>query len=108
MTDESDFERLAAALLSRWADAIEEAEGDGVSVEAVPGMLTLEIDGAGTWIVSKHAPTRQIWLSSPISGASHFALAGGRWTSTRGDGADLANRLVAELKEAAGLDLILD
>lgn len=108
MTEESDFEGVAARLLSRWAEAIEEAEADGVEVEAAPGMVTLDIDGTGTWVISKHAPTRQIWLSSPISGASHFAPKDERWISTRGDGADLALRLAAELKQAAGLDLILD
>ena len=29
---------------------------------------------AGTWVVNKHAPTRQIWLSSPKSGARHYAF----------------------------------
>ncbi len=108
MTEESEFERVAALLLRRWADAIEEAEADGVGVDTAPGMVTVEIDDAGTWVISKHAPTRQIWLSSPLSGASHYAPQGERWISTRGDGADLGRRLAAELKQAAGLDLNLD
>lgn len=108
MSEESDFERVAAGLLSRWAEAIEEAEADAVSVDTAPGMVTVEIERAGTWVISKHAPTRQIWLSSPLSGASHYAPKGARWVSTRGDGADLAARLAAELKQAAGLDLTLD
>ena len=35
-------------------------------------MLTVE-GAEGTWVINKHAPTRQIWLSSPQSGARHYA-----------------------------------
>ena len=53
---------------------------------------------AGTWVVNKHAPTRQIWLSSPKSGARHYAFdaASGLWQDTRGGGELLAT-LSAEL-----------
>ena len=54
--------------------------------------------GEGTWVVNKHAPTRQIWLSSPKSGARHYAFdaASGLWKDTRG-GDDLLAHLSAEL-----------
>ena len=49
------------------------------------GILTVEGDD-GTWIVNKHAPTRQIWLSSPKSGARHYAFdaGSGQWRDTQG------------------------
>jgi frataxin len=60
-------------------------------------VLTVEGDD-GTWVVNKHAPTRQIWLSSPKSGARHYAFeaASGLWQDTRG-GADLLATLSSEL-----------
>ncbi len=96
MTD-SAFETLADSLLA----TLEEALGDHVDAELQGGILTIE-GGAGTWIVNKHAPTRQIWLSSPVSGARHYAFdAGtGQWRDTRG-GDDLLAVLGAEL----GVDL---
>jgi frataxin len=88
MTD-SAYESLADSLL----EALEE----GLDGERQGGVLTVESEG-GTWIVNKHAPTRQIWLSSPKSGARHYAFAAdsGLWQDTRG-GADLLTTLSDEL-----------
>ena len=90
---ESAFESLADSLL----DALEECIGDHVDTERQGGVLTVEGDD-GTWIVNKHAPTRQVWLSSPRSGARHYAFdaASGQWQDTRGGG-DLLATLSAEL-----------
>jgi frataxin len=92
MTD-SAFESLADRLL----EALEEAIGDHADAELQGGILTVEGD-AGTWIVNKHAPTRQVWLSSPKSGARHYAFEAGSglWRDTRG-GDDLLTTLSAEL-----------
>jgi frataxin len=88
---DSAFETLANSLL----EALEEGLGDDAELQG--GILTVEGD-AGTWIVNKHAPTRQIWLSSPKSGAKHYAFeaAKGVWQDTRG-GADLLTTLSGEL-----------
>ncbi len=85
---DSAYETLADSLLA----TLEEALGDHVDAELQGGILTVEGD-EGTWIVNKHAPTRQIWLSSPVSGARHYAFdAGtGQWSDTRGGG-DLLGR----------------
>ena len=94
---DSAFETLADSLLA----TLEETLGDHVDAELQGGILTVEGD-AGTWIVNKHAPTRQIWLSSPVSGARHYAFDQdtGRWHDTRGGG-DLLEALGSEL----GVDL---
>jgi frataxin len=96
MTD-SAFESLADSLLA----ALEAGIGDHADAELQGGVLTVDGDaksGGGTWIVNKHAPTRQIWLSSPVSGARHYAFddATGQWRDTRG-GDDLLAVLSAEL-----------
>jgi len=94
---EQAFESLADSLLA----ALEEGIGAEADVERQGGVLTIDGDaksGGGTWVVNKHAPTRQIWLSSPKSGARHYAFdaASGQWKDTRG-GPDLLALLSAEL-----------
>jgi frataxin len=86
---DSAFETLADSLL----EALEE----GLDGELQGGVLTVEGE-AGTWIVNKHAATRQVWLSSPKSGARHYAFeqGSGLWQDTRG-GADLLSTLSGEL-----------
>ena len=90
---ERSFESLANSLL----EALEGALADGADAELQGGVLTVEGEG-GTWVVNKHAPTRQIWLSSPKSGARHYAFdaAAGLWRDTRG-GADFLTVLSGEL-----------
>ena len=90
---EQAFESLADSLL----ETLEEAIGAHADAELQGGVLTVEA-GAGTWVVNKHAPTRQIWLSSPKSGAKHYAFgdASGLWRDTRGPG-DLMTILAGEL-----------
>lgn len=90
---DTSFESLADSLLA----ALEEGIGDHTDAELQGGVLTVEGEG-GVWLVNKHAPTRQIWLSSPKSGARHYAFdsASGQWRDTRGDD-DLLKTLSAEL-----------
>jgi frataxin len=90
MSDQT-FESLADSLLK----ALETGLGDDAELQG--GILTVEAD-EGTWLVNKHAPTRQVWLSSPKSGARHYAFdeGAGLWKDTRG-GADLLTLLSGEL-----------
>jgi frataxin len=90
---DTSFESLADSLLA----ALEEGIGAHVDAELQGSVLTVEADG-GVWVINKHAPTRQIWLSSPKSGARHYAFddASGQWCDTRG-GAHLLDVLAAEL-----------
>ena len=90
---DSAFETLADSLLR----ALEEGIGAHADAELQGGVLTVDGD-EGTWVVNKHAPTQQVWLSSPRSGARHYAFdtASGAWKDTRG-GADLLALLSSEL-----------
>jgi len=92
MTEQA-FASLADGLLEH----LEETIGAHADAELQGGVLTVQA-GAGAWVVNKHAPTRQIWLSSPKSGAHHFAFeaTSGLWQDTRG-GPDLLAILAAEL-----------
>jgi frataxin len=95
---DSAFESLADSLLA----ALEEGIGAHTGAEVVDAELQggiLTVDGeAGTWVVNKHAPTRQIWVSSPKSGARHYAFdaGSGQWRDTR-DGAEFLATLSDEL-----------
>ncbi len=76
---------------------LEETLADATDAELQGGVLSIQGE-AGTLLVNKHAPTRQIWLSSPKSGARHFAFeaSSGLWQDTRG-AEDLLSALSDEL-----------
>lgn len=101
--DEIAFERLAVATLNRLATALEDGLADHVEVEFQGGILTVELEDGGQYVINKHGPNRQIWLSSPKSGAWHFAWdeSGLAWVSTRAP-ATLDGLLSQELAAATG------
>jgi frataxin len=98
----SQFESFADKTLARLQAAIEDAEG-GLDADLVGGILTIETESGAKYLLNRNAPNRQLWLSSPVSGAWHFAWSdvGQAWLSTRG-GERLEDLLARELSEATG------
>lgn len=72
------------------SNRIMEAEVDEDS-----GVMEINIS-EGTYIINKQPPTKQIWLSSPISGPKRFDFHNGQWVSLR-DGVKLSELLEAEM-----------
>jgi frataxin len=106
--DESTFSIVADETLTRLMENLEDAVGDRLDVELQEGVLTIELDSGGQYVINKHAPNRQIWMSSPVSGALHFDYDGDAgWVATRGSGT-LAAILSAELSAAIGEIVGLD
>jgi frataxin len=102
--NEQEFEALAAKTLATLAEAMENAMGGGRGdVELAGGVLSLTTDDGRTFLINKHAPLKQLWYSSPLSGAHHYeakACAKGLdWISTR-DGSSFLATLTAELAAA--------
>lgn len=104
---EAVFEGLAARTLQRFASCIEDATMD-LEVDLVEGVLSIETEDGATYLVNKHSPLRQLWLSSPVSGAGHFNYnpESKTWVSTRG-GEPLETILERELSAAAGAPVAL-
>jgi frataxin len=103
--DESRFSTLAGETLEHIAEIIDDVLGDEIDVDIQRGIVTLELPGGGQYILNQHAPNREIWLSSPVSGAAHFAYDEGRWVSTREPRVVLEEVLAAELGAKFGADL---
>ena len=100
--DESAFHAAADATLSAMMETIEDALGDVLDVDMDGAILTIELDSGGCYVINKHASSRQIWMSSPVSGATHFGYCAEKgWLSTRSD-ESLAGMLAVELAAATG------
>lgn len=104
----SAFDLAATRLLDRFADRLESALGDVADVDYEGGIVNVALHAGGTYVINKHAPTRQVWLSSPQSGAWHFAQddGSGAWRDTR-KGQDLIELLAGELAAATGIAVAL-
>jgi frataxin len=113
--DDSSFEKLAGRTIEGLFEALDDAIGDRAEIDLEGGILTIELEDGGQYVINRHGPNRQIWLSSPKSGAWHFERKGddeggpkgggkgGAWVSTRG-----SERLDAVLGAEFGIALVLD
>lgn len=99
---ETEFQRLASAVLDALAELLEKADQNGeLELEQQPGVLTVVLEGGKTLIVSQHAPSGQVWLSSPRSGGLHFSFEGGQWKLP--DGRELSAVLRADIQALGGV-----
>ena len=98
-----NFETLAQQTIESLFEATERQLGDVAEVDLEGGILNVELDDGRVYIINKHSPNRQIWLSSPLSGAHHFSFDqnGGVWTSTR-DAGQLISLLEDEFTSLKG------
>ena len=72
--DAQSFHTLADKQLHILTEALETADEEGLlEVDSDQGIITITLKTGRQYVINKHAPTQQIWLSSPVSGASHFA-----------------------------------
>ncbi|MEX0808239.1 MAG: iron donor protein CyaY [Dongiaceae bacterium] len=105
--DDSSFEKLAGRTIDRLFEALDAAIGDSAEIDIEGGILTIETADGSRYVINRHGPNRQIWLSSPKSGAWHFErkddAKGGAWVSTRG-----SERLDQVLASEFGIALALD
>lgn len=100
--DESAFHARADRTLAAIFETVEEVLGAELDADLQGGILTIELDTGGQYVINKHAPNRQIWMSSPVSGAAHFAYQEGQgWVSTR-TASRLDEVLAGELSATTG------
>lgn len=108
--NEAEFLKLAEQTLTALFEWLEDCDGD-YDVDFDGESITLTLDAGGTYIVSKHSPTKQLWLSSPHSGASHYHYdaSAQQWRNTRDDKKNdtLHHRLASELNSHANADLTI-
>ncbi|KAI9681261.1 MAG: Mitochondrial chaperone Frataxin [Caeruleum heppii] len=100
------FHKRADDYLDTMVNRLEELqeENEAMDVELSSGVLTLIFPPAGTYVLNKQPPNRQIWLSSPVSGPKRYDWdptgSTGEWIYRR-DGSKLTDLVKQEL----GIDM---
>jgi frataxin len=82
--EESFYHELAdkeLAKLLEFAELLEESSN--LEAELDSGVLTLTMPNKRQFVINKHTPSRQIWVSSPVSGAGYFEYEEGKWLPKR-------------------------
>ena len=74
--DDTRFHAIADATLLHCFDQLDDAFENGAmeDLELQNGILTIVTTDNQTFLLTKHGPSRQIWLASPMSGGLHFSF----------------------------------
>ncbi len=100
---DTTFADLSELTLARLESALEALDEDGLlDVELLTGTLTVSLPSGRQFVVNRHGPSKQMWLSSPLSGGLHFDYdeEGKSWTHK--DGRRLETLLKAEIETLLG------
>jgi frataxin len=104
MLEDSQFHCLADAYLTALTDEIEAKDPEGtLDAEVQQGVLMITAPGKKQFLVSKHAPSHQLWLSSPVSGGLHFRYNQDNSCWELDSGRKLSSILAEELEQETGL-----
>lgn len=96
---ETSFVTIVEATLNRLSGMIEALdEDDALEIEQSSGMLSIELPSGKQFVINRQIPTRQIWLSSPLSGGLRFDYDEDEKAWVLSDGRRLDTLLKADLE----------
>lgn len=75
---EPEFRTFVKSVLSDLFDQIDEIDTDDLDPTLSDGVLKVEFEDGGTYVLSQQVPTRELWLSANLT-AWHFKYADGAW-----------------------------
>lgn len=106
MLSESEFQTLATQTLEAILEEIEaNDEQMQVDIELSDSGLEMELESGQQYVLSKHTPMRQLWLSSPVSGGTHYDYYDETQEWQSQSGVSLTFMLQEELRQLIGLRL---
>lgn len=102
--DNSEFDNLALKFLEELGKSIEDADVKfQLNLDFVDGILNIELEDGRLYVINKHLPSKQIWLSSPLSGADYFSYEQKKWLNK--NNLSIISVLANELKEICDIKL---
>ena len=82
--DETEYHRLSIIPLRELLEFAEKLEeNSAIEAELEEGILSITMPDDKEYVINKHTPSRQIWVSSPYSGAAYFEYDGAAWVPKR-------------------------
>lgn len=71
---ETEFLKLARQEILYIQDKLENSSREDLDIDLLDDILYVKFEDSSTYVINKHSSMKEIWLSSPISGAFHFTF----------------------------------
>jgi frataxin len=81
--DETTFIQFITHYLNQLTEKIEDTYWAVAECEQSDGVVKIQTEGKGIFIINRNIPRQELWLSSPFSGGAHFVFVDGQWVNTR-------------------------
>lgn len=81
--NEAAFIRFVTNYLDTLLEKIETSYWSVVECELNEGVLKVQTEAKGIFIINRNIPRQELWLSSPFSGGAHFTYSQEQWVNTR-------------------------
>lgn len=106
--DEKRYHAVADATLMHIYDQLEDAFEAGTldDLDLQGGILTIQAASGRIYLLTKHAPSLQLWYASPILGGLHFSFNEGEQRWALPDARTLYEVLRGELRNE-GVEVVL-
>lgn len=93
------FAEIAQKTLSALADQLDQQISDSATVDLSQDSITIDFDNGSVVLINIHHTLMQLWVSSPLSGGTHFLYDAGKglWLSTKDQALDLLRCLEEDL-----------
>lgn len=78
LIEEPRFRQVVATALKNLAAQVDEVESDDIDAKLTDGVLLVEFESGGVFVLSQQVPVRELWLSA-FSRAWHFRYQDGAW-----------------------------
>lgn len=79
----AEFYNLVNHFLENLYNKLDQRYGDKADVDLVDGVLKLTLDSGQQIIINRHLASEELWMSSPISGGSHYKPHSDEWLDTK-------------------------
>lgn len=105
---DTEFRKLVSETLEYIFESLDEEDiGGALDMDLHDGILTIATHSGHAFVVSRHAPNKEIWLSSPLTGGLHFTLPKQGLDWSLPDGRTLLVVLSEEVSQTTGCEFTL-
>ena len=102
--NEIEFRRQAQDTLNRLEENLEYQLSDQIDFDLREESLQITLASGHIWLLNRHTPSQELWLSSPFKGGLRFGWCSQnqQWISTRSTQDELFEFLEKDLTDALG------
>lgn len=102
--NEIEFRRRVSHTFQALEESLEHQLDPQADVDVQEESLQITLVSGKVWLLNRHLPSQEIWLSSPSKGGLHFGwyAQNQQWISTRSSKDELYDFLEKDLSSAVG------